>query len=118
MSVKKYQTVDCNVTLSFLVLIEFNVDWRNGDGTGGPEEFIGTFSGPAQCVEQCINRKKNGKVANGVTVDAATQRKCYCEYGQTGRTSSTSWKNTYIPRKDNSKYFNVVWEIQATGNSE
>ena len=86
----------------YAFIIEINVDWRNGDGTGGPEEFIGKFSGPVECVKKCIDRRKNGKIANGVTVDAATQRNCYCEYGQTGRTSSTSWKNTYIPRKNNS----------------
>ena len=99
---------------SVFVMTEFNVHWAYGDGSGGPEENIGKVSGPAQCVERCMNRRKNGKVANGVTVDAATQKSCYCEYGQTGRTSSRSWKNTYIPRRNN-LYYNINLKPNVNG---
>ena len=47
---------------------------------------------------KCLTKMRNGKLANGVTVDAATGKSCYCEYGQTGRNGSGSWKNTFIKR--------------------
>ena len=47
---------------------------------------------------KCLTKRRNGKLANGVTVDAATGKSCYCEYGQTGRNGSGSWKNTFIKR--------------------
>lgn len=82
-------------------MIEFLVSWGTGDGTGGPEENIGKVINAAECVVKCCSRRKNGKLANGATVDAATQTTCYCEYGQTGRSSATTFRNTFIrPRKD------------------
>ncbi|XP_065055525.1 SCO-spondin-like isoform X2 [Rhopilema esculentum] len=70
--------------------------WSRGDGTGGPEENIGKVSNKEECIAKCLKKSRNGKPANGATVDAATEKSCYCEYGQTGRNSASSWKNTFI----------------------
>eukprot|EP00795_Rhopilema_esculentum_P015293 gene15293-6507_t len=90
------------------------IKWERGDGTGGSEVNIGKVTNAAECVAKCSSRKKNGKLANGATVDAATQKRCYCEFGQTGRNSAASWRNTFIrPRSA------IKWERgDGTGGSE
>ena len=84
----------------------YPVSWSYGDGTGGSEENIGKVTNAAECVTKCFSRKRNGKLANGATVDAATGKTCYCEYGQTGRNNAKSWKNTFIrPRGSPTIYY-------------
>ena len=76
------------------------VNWTIGDGTGGSEEGIGKVTSKYECIAKCFSRKKDGRLANGATIDTATHSRCYCEYGQTGRKSATKWQNTFIrPRK-------------------
>ena len=70
--------------------------WESGDGIGGTEVYIGQVTNNDKCIEKCRKRSKNGKTANGATVDALTEKKCYCEYGQTGRNSNWKWINTFI----------------------
>ena len=97
MTVSPLRSVSRGTSLS----IEFPTSWKTGDGTGGSEEHIGKVSNAAECAVKCYSRRKNGKLANGATVDTATQTSCYCEYGQTGRNSAKNWRNTFIrPRKD------------------
>ena len=66
--------------------------WQSGDGTGGTEKMIGTFSGPKECVDKCKIYKNNGQSANAATVDSVTRKKCYCEFGATGKNSNNNWK--------------------------
>ena len=98
---EKYRNNRQSLLVDQLVyLLEFPVNWARGDGQGGSEEHIGTVTNAAECVVKCYSRKRNGKFANGATIDSATQKSCYCEYGQTGRNSASNWKNTFIrPRK-------------------
>ena len=77
---------------------EHTAQWAIGDGSGGSEERIGTFKNKEECYMKCLTKRRNGKLANGVTVDAATGQSCYCEYGQTGRNGNTVWINTFIRR--------------------
>eukprot|EP00795_Rhopilema_esculentum_P012586 gene12586-3287_t len=72
--------------------------WTRGDGSGGSEEKIGVFANKEECYAKCSGRKKNGKLANGVTVDTKTGKNCYCEYGMKGRNSAQHWTSTFIKR--------------------
>ena len=70
--------------------------WQLGDGEGGSEDYIGKVSTAKECVTRCYNKTKDGKYANGVTVDVVPIKKCYCEYGQTGKNNNSMWMNTFI----------------------
>ena len=70
--------------------------WKRGDGTGGSEVRIGVFANKEVCYAMCSIQRKNGKLANGATVDSRTQKICYCEYGMTGRNSNRQWMTTFI----------------------
>ena len=87
-------------TFNVLMFLGSNIKWVTGDGTGGSEVNIGKVTNAAECVAKCSSKKKNGKLANGATVDAATKTKCYCEFGQSGRNSAASWRNTFIRTND------------------
>ena len=63
-----------------------------------------------ECFIKCSHRRRNGKLANGATVDAATGKLCYCEYGQTGRNNARRWKNTFI-RPCESVYFQNCFHV-------
>ena len=71
-------------------------EWKQGDGSGGSETYIGKVSNPSECAEKCTNHSKNGKKPNGVTVDSSTGTSCYCEYGQSGRNGNAAWKNCQV----------------------
>ncbi len=74
-------------------------DWAKGDGVGGTEERIGIVASKEDCYARCSVRRKNGKFANGATVDTKTEKNCYCEYGMTGRDySAQKWTSTLIFR--------------------
>ena len=74
-------------------------NWPLGDGIGGPEVLVGHFKDKQLCYQACLAIKKmNGQKANGVTVDAETGTKCYCEYHQTGRNSNAAWRNIRLTR--------------------
>ena len=81
--------------LPYLVL---PAQWTIGDGSGGSEEKIGTFANKEICYAKCSVRKRNGQLANGVTVDSKTQKVCYCEYGMKTRNKNKSWRSTFIKR--------------------
>ena len=85
----------------FLLSASANCRWQLGDGVGPggsstePGTFnveIGTFSGPAECLAKCNSYTNQGKIPNGATVDAATGRKCWCEFGASGIDKNYSWK--------------------------
>eukprot|EP00493_Phyllostaurus_siculus_P019218 UN19523 len=61
--------------------------WKVGDGVGGTEVKIGTFKSKVHCYAMCRSRTKNGVLANGATVDSATGKICYCEFGMKSRNS-------------------------------
>ena len=56
------------------------------------------FANKEECYAKCSGRKKNGKLANGVTVDTKTGKNCYCEYGMKGRNKAQQWTSTFIKR--------------------
>ena len=71
-----------------------------GDGIGSSEiKQHKEFSSKEDCYAFCSISSKDGKNANGVTVDAATERKCYCEFGMTSRNSLTIWKSAFIDKR-------------------
>ncbi len=70
-------------------------EWEIGDGKGdGYEVHIGTFPDKEACYLYC----KYQMSADGATVDAPTEKKCYCEYGMKQRNSNTDWKSSFIKR--------------------
>ena len=76
--------------------------WRTGDAIGGIEKYIGRVSNPTVCLRKCKLYTSGGKRPNGVTVDVATGRKCYCEFDATGRNNAITWKSCiFAPRKQN-----------------
>ena len=79
-------------------LLASPAQWKVGDGIGGSEERIGSFANKEICYQKCLNRRKNGKLANGVTVDSKTQKSCFCEYGMKGRNRNGGWVSTFINR--------------------
>ena len=80
---------------TFIVL---PAQWKRGDGTGGPEVRIGVFANKEICYAKCSVRKRNGKLANGATVDSRTKKTCYCEFGMKGRNNNRNWITTFIRR--------------------
>ena len=80
---------------AFIVL---PAQWKRGDGTGGPEVRIGVFASKEICYAKCSVRKRNGKLANGATVDSRTKKNCYCEFGMKGRNNNQHWITTFIRR--------------------
>ena len=54
---------------------------KRGDGTGGPEVRIGVFANKETCYAKCSVQRRNGKLANGATVDSRTKKACYCDFG-------------------------------------
>ena len=70
--------------------------WKIGDGTGGFEKMIGTFSGPKECVTKCRRYRYRGRKPNGATVDANTGKKCYCEFNMKRSNGNCSWKTCRI----------------------
>ena len=90
--------------------------WLFGDGSGGSEERIGVFANKEICYAKCSVRKKNGKLANGVTVDSRTEKTCFCEYGQKRRRGSLFFKNTYIIR--GKIFLTYVRQVRALLHSE
>ncbi len=50
------------------------------------------------CYAMCSTMKKNGKLANGATVDQKTGKICYCEFGMKKRNTVTKWTSTFIIR--------------------
>ncbi len=70
-------------------------EWEIGDGLGnGREKYVGTFPNKEACYLYC----KYHMSADGATVDAPTEKKCYCEYGMTRRNSNSDYKSSYIRR--------------------
>ena len=59
---------------------------------------IGVFANKEICYAKCSVSRKNGKLANGATVDSRTKKICYCEYGMTGRNNNRQWITTFIRR--------------------
>ena len=59
---------------------------------------IGTFKSKVHCYAMCRSRTKNGVLANGATVDSATGKTCYCEFGMKSRNSVKKWTTTFITR--------------------
>ena len=86
------ESADCN---SFSCQ-DSSISWFYGDGIGGSEENIGQVAGREECVFKCSTRRQNGRLANGATLDAATETKCYCEFNQRGRSGGRRWINAYI----------------------
>ena len=80
------------------VFIVLPARWMRGDGSGGSEERIGTFANKEVCYAKCSVRRRNGKLANGVTVDSKTKKNCYCEYGMKGKNNNAAWITTFIKR--------------------
>ena len=72
--------------------------WNRGDGSGGSEERIGVFANKEICYAKCSVRRRNGKLANGATVDSKTKKTCFCEYGMKGRNNNGNWITTFIKR--------------------
>ena len=85
-------------TMTKFGVTKYPEHWATGDGKGGSEQRIGTVENKEECYRKCLTRKRYGQLANGATVDAATGRICYCEYGQTRRNANRNWINTYIRR--------------------
>ncbi len=81
-------------SLIFLV----TTSWARGDGIGGTELSIGKFASKEDCYFACSMRKKNGKYANGATVDYKTGTNCYCEFGMTKRNKVLKWTSSFIIR--------------------
>ncbi|XP_065051247.1 uncharacterized protein LOC135680930 isoform X2 [Rhopilema esculentum] len=90
--------------------------WTRGDGSGGSEEKIGVFANKEECYAKCSGRKKNGKLANGVTVDTKTGKNCYCEYGMKGRNSAQHWTSTFIKRIPGASTAGVKKPPKLSGN--
>ena len=70
--------------------------WKLGGGNGGTEQYVGRLSNKEECVDRCRSRSKNGVPANGATVDWATQRMCYCQFGQTSQNNDSSLMTRHI----------------------
>lgn len=94
--VREYLTL-CEVEV-FVVKGAAPAQWQVGDGVGGGEQKIGVFATKEICYQKCLNRKKNGKLPNGVTVDSKTHKNCFCEYGMKGRSRNAAWVSTFINR--------------------
>jgi len=72
--------------------------WGRGDGTGGTEMRIGEFANETVCYAKCSVQRKDGKLANGATVDSTTKRTCFCEFGMDGISINENWITTFIRR--------------------
>lgn len=70
--------------------------WKPGGGKGGTNDYVGRLINKDECKERCRSKSKDGVPANGATVDWATQRTCYCQYGQTDRDTDSSLMNIHI----------------------
>lgn len=96
---------------------DFPVEWSVGDGIGGSEENIGQVTNTAECLTKCYSRKRNGKLANGVTVDAKTGKSCFCEYGQKNRNKALNWRNTLIRPCKCYKQFLILVDNHSDNNT-
>ncbi len=72
--------------------------WAIGDGIGGTEVRIGLVASKQDCYVICSKTMKNGQLANGATIDVATNKNCYCEFGMNKRNTNKKWTSTFIVR--------------------
>ena len=59
---------------------------------------IGGVESKEDCYAMCSTYVKNGKLANGATVDVKTNKICYCEFGMKKRNVNKKWKSVFIIR--------------------
>lgn len=74
-------------------------EWTTGDGSGGSEELIEGVASKQHCYDICSTRTKDGVFASGATIDAATEKRCFCEFGQNAVASSNVYINSVIKRR-------------------
>ena len=87
-----------NHRLSNLFTATGEVSWLAGVGIGGPESNIGTYSTKEACYTECSKRSYNGVYANGASayIDTGAGVGCYCKFGMTSTTGSSSFLSAYI----------------------
>ena len=78
-----------------------NCTYRQGDGIGGAEQFIGIKETSMICAQECMLRKKNDDSINGATYSTTGTKKCYCEKGMIERNDEHVWMSCVFsqPRK-------------------
>lgn len=67
--------------------------WVSGDGTGGPESYLGIASSEEECIKMVLKQKPT---ANGVTYGGNGGRYCYAEFGMTDVSSTSLWRTCFL----------------------
>ena len=85
--------------MRLLLVGEFTCELELGDGIGGTEQSIGSYT-LNDCIMNCLIKRETEKPEiNGVTRPASVPldepTTCYCESGMTGR-SGTSFKSCFL----------------------
>ena len=72
-------------------------EFSPGDGDV-KEDNLGVFENEEECISQCVERKKTYPEINGVTVDSASGKKCYCKYSLTKSklNKESQWKTCIL----------------------
>ena len=72
-------------------------EFSPGDGDV-KEDNLGVFQSEEECISQCVEKKKTYPEINGVTVDSASGKKCYCKHSLTKSkfTTNSKWKTCIL----------------------
>ena len=76
-----------------------------GDGTGGPEKYIGVKPTEPSCIDACVEKKILDPQINGVTIQPSGSGKCYCEKNMEASNGNPSWKTCTLKLKHSEEIF-------------
>ena len=85
---------DCDSCVDGRYLIGGTVTFQRGDGTGGHEEYLGSFNSYEECVAYI---KLHRPTANGATISPGGAGSCYAEFDMTGDNDSSGWESAIFP---------------------